>query len=1177
MKRITLILALAVMMAMPAFAERVSPETAQKAAITFLSNNGAKTAQMVDLSKAAGFENLYIFTTESSFVVMSADDCVQPILGYSLTGKFVAEGMPENVRGWLQGYSDEIRSAVDRRMKATAETAKMWKDLAEGNAKVGKATVEVDPLIQTKWNQNKYYNNLCPAVSDGPNGHANTGCVATAMAQIMKYWSYPSTGIGSHSYTWNNQTLSANFGATTYDWEHMEPYYEYYYATGTSGATWLPANYHTTENVAAVATLMYHCGVSINMSYGGQSTGGSSASTAAVVNALKTYFNYSSEMAYKEKSDYSDADWISMVKAELDAHRPLQYRGSTGSGGGHSFVCDGYNSSDYFHFNWGWAGSLDGYFLLSNLNTGANSQSGAGNGNYTNNQAAIFGIQPVQCAASEPTTLTYTLSGLQGLTLNWTAASGAVSYNIYRNGNYIGNSTTNSYSEAAPFGNNVYYVRSVDANGNLSLSSNTAIVYIGYQTPVVDDLGATLSGSTANLSWSAPEWCYPETPSATLNYGTGTLYYSWNYVYYAHRHLAANLTQYAGKAVYKVSTFIQYPGTYSVYIYTKSTQYDRPDPNYLAFSKTGVSVTIANDWYEFNTDEPLILTGTDDLWVVMKQEGTGQQYPTPSFNLSEHNANAFYAGSSSPTSLYDAGSGYSCAWFINTYLTDGTYTYNLYDGTTAIASNITNTTYTVNDIADNTAHQYTLKTNYYGGETEASNMVGFTCGEAQLASLSLAANDKMTITEGSKLTVTGTISNTNPGNLVLENDAQLVSGPVAGTVQKTITGYTNLNNDHEGYYLIASPVDGIQPGNVTNMTNGTYDLYAFDANETLEWRNFEAQGSFTTLDAGVGYLYANLATTTTLEFAGQLNASFQGVSLDYTANDELHSLNLVGNPYAHQAEFSIANSGSWVNAPNYLTLNAAGDGFRANVASGVKILLDPLQAVLVQATAADEAFHEYSDNPPVGDDPEIPFDAVRGTVNIQVLNSDGIVADNAIVRFAEGGMMRKLYLSNNSTRLYIPRGNDEMAIVRSDNERELPVNFKASRNGTYTLNVDNESLGLEYLHLIDNLTGVETDLLETPSYTFEAKTTDYASRFRLVFSDSEDGASTSSATFAYVNNGNIVVNEEGTLQIVDMTGRAVVSRSGRIQCVATAGMTPGVYVLRLITAGGVKTQKIVIE
>ncbi len=201
MKRFTTTLALLLFAAMPVIAERVTPETARKVATTFFNNNGAKSAQLTDLSKAAGFPNLYIFTADQGFVVMAADDCVQPILGYSLDGHFSTNDMPENLRWWLQGYSDEIQFAINSKAKPSTEIAKQWKELAEGNAKAGRATTEVAPLIQTKWNQNKYYNNLCPAVSDGPEGKAYTGCVATAMAQIMKYWSYPSSGIGSHSYT----------------------------------------------------------------------------------------------------------------------------------------------------------------------------------------------------------------------------------------------------------------------------------------------------------------------------------------------------------------------------------------------------------------------------------------------------------------------------------------------------------------------------------------------------------------------------------------------------------------------------------------------------------------------------------------------------------------------------------------------------------------------------------------------------------------------------------------------------------------------------------------------------------------------------------------------------------------------------------------------------------------
>ena len=346
MKRFTMILALALMVAMPMMAERVTPETARKAATTFLNNNGAKAAQLTDLSKAAGFPNLYIFTAEQGFVVMAADDCVQPILGYSLTGNFIAENMPDNVRDWLQGYNDEIQWGIDQQVRATSETAKLWKDLIDGNSKAStsKATAVVPNLLKTEWDQDPLYNNFCPY--DNTAGELTvTGCVATAMAQIMKYWDYPTSGTGSHSYTLPTYGLqSANYGSTTYNWENMPTYL---------------SSSSTTEQINEVARLMYHCGVSVNMVYGLSVNGGSSASTQMVGNALINYFKYSSGITYKEKSSYSDANWKNLVKAELNAGRPLQYRGSGSTGGGHSFVCCGYDSDDKFYFNWGWSGRND--------------------------------------------------------------------------------------------------------------------------------------------------------------------------------------------------------------------------------------------------------------------------------------------------------------------------------------------------------------------------------------------------------------------------------------------------------------------------------------------------------------------------------------------------------------------------------------------------------------------------------------------------------------------------------------------------------------------------------------------------------------------------------------------------------------------------------------------------
>ena len=1137
-------MALAILMTMPAFAEKVSPETARNAAITFLNNNGAKTNQLTDLSIVAGFPNLYIFTTENSFVVMPADDCVKPVLGYSLSNKFVTEGMPENINSWLQGYSDGIQYAIDHQMRASSEVSKKWKDLIENNPDAAKATAVVDALIQTKWNQNGGYfnghfvslfNNLCPAVSyGGSGGHAYTGCVATAMAQIMKYWNYPSQGIGSHSYTWNGQTLSADFGSTVYDWQHMTNTY---------------SNLSTSEEKYAVDELMYHCGVSVNMNYG---SGGSSASTYDVMNALQAYFNYAPNMEYKSKDNYNDpSQWIALLKAELNLNRPLQYRGSdAGGAGGHSFVCDGYDNQDNFHFNWGWAGWCDGFYSLDDMEPGTGG-TGAGNGVYTVGQSAIFGIQP-SSNTSVPTNLTYTLTGLRTITLNWEAVTGASSYNIYCNDIFVGNSTVNTYTENAPFGTDVYYIRSVNSNNELSLPSNSVTVTIAYQTPIVDDLSATLTGNNASLSWTVPEWCYPETETTTLSYGNGNVYYSWDVVCYAHRHLAANLAQYSGMALYKVSTYVQYAGTYSVYIYTGTTSNNKPRT--LAASKENIPVANSSFWLEIDLNNPIILSGTDDLWIVMKQTNTGETYPTPSFNLDSYNANACYQGSS-PTNLTSTNSIYSISWFIRGFLTDGTYTYNLYDGTSSIASNISGTTYSVNNIANNTAHQYTIKTNYYAGESNPSNMVGFTKGNASLSSLDLGENDKMTVTENSKLTVSGTVSNTNVEHLILEDGAQLIhnSNGVKATVKKNITPYTEGQND--GWHIIASPIsEGIIPTIDNGLLANNYDLYYFNQSEPLEWRNYKAQNF--NISNKTGYLYANSGNTM-LSFAGTLVANTTATTLAYDNNATFKGFNLIGNPYP---------CNTYISGRSFYVIQEGDNGSEFVLGSNP---IPPCAAILVQAQGSGESvtFSKTASK----NEPNITVSVVKANTR------DNTILDKARVCFNEADQLTKYIMREQSSRLYIPQNGQDFAVAYANGEKEMPINFKTAQNGTFTINLEIEGLTMDYLHLIDNMTGTDVDLLVTPSYTFEAKTTDYASRFKLVFNDN-NGSSTGSGTFAYISDGSIIINnEEGaTLQIVDMMGH-VVMEGDAMNRVTTNGMTSGVYVLRLINGEKVQTQKIVIE
>ena len=445
-----------------------------------------------------------------------------------------------------------------------------------------------------------------------------------------------------------------------------------------------------------------------------------------------------------------------------------------------------------------------------------------------------------------------------------------------------------------------------------------------------------------------------------------------------------------------------------------------------------------------------------------------------------------------------------------------------------------------------------MKTNYYGGETAASNGVGYALGQASIGTLTLNVNDQMTVTENSKLIVSGTLSDENANNLILENGAQLVnnSNGVQATVKKGITAYTQ----NGGWYLLASPiVENITPSVDNGLLANNYDLYTFDQSEDLEWRNIEA-GAFSTIDNKTGYLYANSGNPT-LSFEGTLSASTSATPLLYDASANLKGFNLIGNPYP---------CNTYVDRSFYV-LNEDGSDFTLGSNP-----IPPCSAILVQAQSANESvtFNKNASKNKPG-------------IAIAVSNADtrdNVLVDQARVSFNEKDQLTKYTLSDQNGKLYIPQNGQDYAVACATGETEMPLSFKAVKDGTYTLSFDAEELELGYLHLIDNLTGNDVDLLTSPSYTFEAKTTDYASRFKLVFNDNNNGPSTGSGAFAYISDGSIIINNAGDalLQIVDMMGRVVVEGDA-INRVSTNELTPGVYVLRLIDGEMVHTQKIVVE
>ena len=409
----------------------------------------------------------------------------------------------------------------------------------------------------------------------------------------------------------------------------------------------------------------------------------------------------------------------------------------------------------------------------------------------------------------------------------------------------------------------------------------------------------------------------------------------------------------------------------------------------------------------------------------------------------------------------------------------------------------------------------------------------------------------MTVTENSILTVSGTLSNENTANLVLEDGSQLInnSNGVQATVKKSITPYTQYG----GWHLLASPItDNVTPTVDNDLLANEYDLYTFDQSQDKEWRNYKA-GAFTSLESGKGYLYANSGNPT-LTFTGTLAANVESTPLTYNTNATFKGFNLIGNPYPCNAYVDRS----------FFVMNEDASDFTLGSNP-----IPPCTAILVQAQGADESvtFSKTASKNEIG---------IAIAVTAANTRSNSVI-DKAMVSFNSDNRLVKYNLRENTSKLYIPQNGQAFAVAFTDGESEMPLNFKASNDGVYTLNFEIENLELNYLHLIDNITGNDVNLLTTPSYSFEANTTDYDSRFKLLFAPICNDADGDNETFAFINDGNIIIKNAGdaSLQIVDMMGRVVLEEA--INHVSTSEMAPGVYVLRLINGEKVKTQKIVIE
>lgn len=306
----------------------------------------------------------YIFNSENGFVIVSADDCATPILGYSYEGQFDAENIPVQMEEYFNGFLEQIQYGVENHLK-DAGIAHQWELIkATGTVNDTKNNRSVSPMLTDIWEQGCYYNNRCPEDDWGDCGHVVTGCTGTAMGQILRYWGFPTIGSGKVAYTPNGYPRQVvDFSQTIYDWDNMVDEL---------------TDMSSEEEIDAVATLLWHCGVSLHAIYGAW---GTSAYPSHVPGVLQNIFNYSNDLYGQSKSD--NAAWLEQVKANLDDGMPLHYSAWYP---GHSFVCDGYDADDNLHFNWGWGGYGNGFFALTALNVGGYS--------FNSSHYAVFGIRP---------------------------------------------------------------------------------------------------------------------------------------------------------------------------------------------------------------------------------------------------------------------------------------------------------------------------------------------------------------------------------------------------------------------------------------------------------------------------------------------------------------------------------------------------------------------------------------------------------------------------------------------------------------------------------------------------------------------------------------------------------------------------------------------------------------
>ena len=785
---------------------------------------------------------------------------------------------------------------------------------------------------------------------------------------------------------------------------------------------------------------------------------------------------------------------------------------------------------------------------------------------------ALAAINYMLNACEAPTNLIATATGAN-VTLNWDAASGVSTYRVYRNGAMIAKnvSGTSYIDENVPSGDNTYYIKSNGENYHASMPSNQVTVNITTNVEINAPSHFELSSineNEATLCWEAPtareKTIFYSDEEAVTEENKSYYGYNRNEFTAGQRFQSSLLQQYNGMQIEHIYFSVHNSDVANVECTIKLYEGDAMQPGLLVHSGT-ITSTEAEQSMDYTVNPPIFINSSKELWLTVTMS---DRLLIEKGYESNGNGDAFMVHLPTDSYWY-SNLGYS--WMFKIGIRDGNFGYNIYRNGQIVSSNQSASTYAI-ELGDG-MNDFHVRTVLNGYESNKSNSIKIVKGSNTQQEIALCEEDNLVVLPNGILTVTGNLSNANEDNLIIENGAQLIhnSENVKATVKKSIASH----NNGSGWNFIASPVaEEITPSESNGFLNGDYDLYYYNE-PTHFWRNFKGEQDGNHADPGFkinyrqGYLYANGETKgTTLYFSGTLAPSNESITIDNLSHEaeNLQGFNLVGNPFACNAT---------IDQDCYVI-----DNGRVVLASGTKVF-SPCEGAFVKATEENQyqvTFTKANNTR-----------SKRDSQSIDLVVSQGRAAlDRARVRFGEGVGLEKFNLDNDeSTQLTLWQNGQDYAVAyanistdvaRNVSTNEMPVNFKAVENGTYSIGVEANNLDLDYLHLIDNMTGADIDLLTMPQYTFEAKTSDYASRFRLVFSNCGDAIGDID-TLAYYADGAIRIAADAcdaSLQVVDVTGRVIVSTDVE-RNVSTSGMTPGVYVLRLIDGENVRTQKIVIK